>query len=209
MKKLALILITALAMMAAQSAYAAEDNIGLRFGVSVPANSMEQCAATCISLKQCQLAYFVTAGPKKGQCYVTVNPKPNANLKAKYGIYSKKAGRLLRRTDFPAVKPKVAVKSKSAPAKKPREKVFKEPRIGNFDIYVLNVCNKPGATRNCGGYAAAAFCKKKGYSDVLSYRKNSYRSWNTAHISNGEKCTGYKYDCFGFESITCYNPQID
>ena len=171
MKKLALILLATLSMMAAQSAYAAEDNIGLRFGVSVPANSMEQCAATCISLKQCQLAYFVTAGPKKGQCYVTVNPKPNANLKAKYGIYSKKAGKWLSKADIVAQKPNVARKNKSTPAKKPREKIFKEPRIGNFDIYVLNVCNKPGATRNCGGYAATAFCKKKGYTRAYSYRK--------------------------------------
>ncbi len=206
MKKLALILITAISMMVAQSAYAAEDNIGLRFGVSVPANSMEQCAATCISLQQCQLAYFVTAGPKKGQCYVTVNPKPNANLKAKYGIYSKKAGRLLSRADFPAKKSNAAVKSKSVPAKKPHEKVFEAPRVGS---YLLNVCNKPGATRNCGGYAAAAFCRKKGYSDVLSYRKNSYRSNNSAHISNGKACDDYRYKCVGFQYITCYNPQID
>ena len=188
-------------MMVAQSAYADEeaDSIGLSGGSFLGSVTDSLCVATCASFNLCKMAYYITDGPKRGNCYFSGNSKPNAKLKAIYGIYSKKAGKWLSKADI------VAQKSNEA-GKKSRKKVFKAPQIETgYGFKLLNVCNKPGAKRNCGKFAAAAFCKKKGYSDALRYRKNSYISANTAHISNGEIGNDLDYDCVGFKSITCYN----
>ena len=208
MKKLVLILIATLSMIVAQSAYADEeaDSIGLSGGTFFGPVSDQLCAASCDTFNLCKMAYYITDGPKRGNCYFSRNSKPNAKLKAKYGIFSKKASKWLSKADIVAQKSNEAGKIKSASVKKSRKKTFKDPQIETgYGFRLLNVCNKPGGKRNCGKFAAEKFCKKKGYSDVLKYRKNSYISGNTAHISNGKICDDLDYDCVGFESITCYN----